>query len=326
MQQERFDRPYGGRRVCVAGGAGFIGLHLVGSLLDLGATVCVIDDLSASELDGVAALVDRAPERVPFVHGSVLDPLALQEAVEGAEVVFHLAAIASVAASLEDPERSFDVNATGTVRVAEAARLAGARRLVYAASSSAYGDGPSPNREDVAARPLSPYAAGKLAGEHVVSAWSHAGGVSGVSLRLFNVFGPGQPAGGAYAAVIPAFIKRLCAGEPPVIFGDGSQSRDFVFVEDVVRAFLLAGASNRDFRGEVVNVGSGRETTVLELAQTLARIVDRRDLTPQHQSARPGDVPRSVADVSRARELLRFDPTVTLEDGLTALLEEHCAP
>lgn len=324
LRGDRHDVPYEGRRVCVTGGAGFIGGHLAEALFELGAHVTIIDDLSSSDSLVAAALVDKDPARVRLIVGSILDPEALSQAVEDAQVVFHLAAVASVTASLEDPERSYLVNATGTLRVAEAARLAGAKRLVYSASSSAYGDLEPPGREDLAVRPLTPYAAGKASGEHIVTAWSRSGGLPGVGLRLFNVYGPRQPADGPYAAVIPALAKRLCAGEPAVIYGDGSQTRDFVHVTDAVRAFLLAGATARDPRGAIVNIGSGRAVTVLEVERLVARAFDRQSLKPRFEPARPGDVAYSLADTSKARELLGFTAGVTLEEGLGSALETLC--
>lgn len=308
---------YEGRSVCVTGGAGFIGGHLVDALLSLGASICVIDDLSNATLKHLGELIELEPERVRFLHASILDDEALADAVAGAQVVFHLAAVGSVPRSIKEPQRTWGVNATGTVRVCEAARAARAARLVFAASSSAYGDNPQlPRVESQLAQPLSPYAASKLAGEEVLAAWARAFGLSTVSLRFFNVFGPRQPADSQYAAVVSAFTRKILAGEPPVIFGDGNQTRDFTFVSNAVLALLLAGAAESPLAGEVVNVGTGRRVTIAELARLLADRCAAPHLAPRFEPARPGDVRHSLADISRARELLGYQVIASLEDGL----------
>ena len=336
----RFD----GVRVCVTGGAGFIGGHLVDALASVGAIVTVIDDLSSSTLDHLGELIDLDPERVRFVHGSILDDDALADAVgdPGVDTVFHLAAIGSVPRSIKEPQRTWSVNASGTVRVLEAARRAGVRRVVFAASSSAYGGGAEapratnghkpaasaptspgavPLAETATPSPLSPYAASKLAGEAALAGWARSLDMSAVSLRFFNIFGPRQSADSAYAAVIAAFAKRLLAGEPPIIYGDGRQSRDFTHVSNAVLACLLAATSERPLRGEIINVGSGRSTTLLEL---LAAMQHACSITnpppPRFEPLRAGDVRHSLADLSRARDLLGYAPIVNLEDGLTDTL------
>lgn len=339
---------YEGRRVCVTGGAGFIGGHLVDALLSVGASISVIDDLSNSTLDHLGELIELEPERVRFVHGSILDDEALAEAIGepvaaaeagggggaggAAEVVFHLGALGSVPRSVKEPQRTWSVNATGTVRVLEAARRAGTRRVVFAASSSAYGGAnlgePAPINgfgliqergltEDLPPTPLSPYAASKVAGEAALLAWARSYELSTVSLRFFNIFGPRQSADSAYAAVVAAFAKRLLAGEAPVIYGDGKQSRDFTHVSNAVLACLLAGSVERDLRGEVINVGTGQRTTVLQLAERMAEACGAPpDLKPVFQPEREGDVRHSLADLTRARELLGYAPVTTLEAGL----------
>lgn len=312
---------YRGRRVCVTGGAGFIGSHLVDRLLEAGATVTVIDDLSNSTSVRITTHVDRQPRRARFVFGSILDPAALRDAMDGAEIVFHLAAMSSVPRSLENPERTFAVNAMGTVRVAEAARHARAGRLVYAASSSAYGDDPGlPKVETMLPRPLSPYAASKLAGESIVTAWSHSYGLSGVCLRYFNIFGPRQSGDGPYASVIASFIRKLLDGDRPIIYGDGSASRDFTPVNSAVQATLQAGAADESVTGQVINIGRGQRVTILELARTLAKLTDRIGVEPQLQSVRPGDVPHSVADIDKARRLLGYEPSGELDGALAEVV------
>ena len=227
--------------------------------------------------------------------------------------------------SIEQPQRSWSVNATGTVRILEAARKLWAgrsgpgshERVVFAASSSAYGDDPAlPKVETQLPRPLSPYAASKLAGEQALAAWSRSYGLGAVSLRYFNVFGPRQPADSAYAAVIAAFAKRLLAGEQPTIFGDGLQSRDFTSVTNAVLATLLAGASDRPLSGEVINVGTGKRTTLRDLARVMADGCGAPHVQPIFAAARLGDVPHSLADIGRARELLGYAPIEGLEGGL----------
>ncbi len=316
---------YAGRAVCVTGGAGFIGGHLADALLSLGATIAVIDDLSNSTLQHLGELIELEPERVRFVHGSVLDDDAVADAVEDARIVFHLAALGSVPRSIAEPQRTWSVNSTGTVRVLEAARKARAARVVFAASSSAYGDDPSlPKVETQLPRPMSPYAASKLAGEHLMATWSRCYTLSTVGLRYFTVFGPRQPADSAYAAVIAAFARRMLSGEPPVIYGDGQQSRDFTGVANAVLATLLAGACEKPLAGEVINVGTGRRTTLLELADMMAGIIQKESSAaglpqayqPVFEPARPGDVKHSLADLRRAAEILGYAPILSLDEAL----------
>lgn len=332
----RLKSAYEGRRVCVTGGAGFIGGHLVDTLHSLGALVTVIDDLSNSDLEHLAGLIELEPDRVKIVQGSVLDDEAISEAVAGGRdgpvrTVFHLAALGSVPRSLEQPQRTWSVNATGTLRVLEAARAARAERVVVASSSSAYGEqaqvggrapvGAVAKVETMLPSPVSPYAASKAAAELLCSAWSHSFNLSTIAVRYFNVFGPRQPAGSVYAAVVAAFARSLLAGEPPVIFGDGGQSRDFTYVGNAVLGTLLAGSSEREFRGEVVNIGTGRATTVLDLAESMARLLGVPHIQPVHQPARAGDVRESLADISRARHLLGYEPVTELEEGLAETVE-----
>ncbi len=319
-----------GRAVCVTGGAGFIGGHLVDALVSLGCRIRVIDDLSNSRADHLGELIDLDPERVQFIHGSILDDAALTDAMAGAEVVFHLAAMSSVPRSVAEPERSYAVNAIGTVRVAEAARRAGARRIVYSASSSAYGESERlPKVETDVPAPVSPYAASKLAGEHVMLSWARSYGMSTVSLRYFNIFGPRQPADSPYSAVIAVFARALLAGKQPVIFGDGGQSRDFTFVANAVLANLLAAASEKPLAGEMVNIGSGTRTDLNELVKTLAERCGSPHLAAKYEPARAGDVRHSQADIGLARRVLGYVPAVSLEDGLGQTVEWYrgaCAP
>lgn len=353
---------YEGKSVLVTGGAGFIGGHLCDALLSLGATITVLDDLSNSVLDHLSGLIELEPERVRFVHGSILDDEAVHDAFggmvgdgagvalpggsaivhshasrfESPSVVFHLAAVGSVQRSIENPQRTFAVNATGTLRVLEAARKHGTARVVFAASSSAYGDPPGPTTsktESMPPSPRSPYAASKLAGESLLAAYAASYAMSTVSLRFFNVFGPRQPADSDYAAVIPAFARRLLIGEAPRIFGDGTQSRDFTHVANAGLGMLLAGAARNFLRGEVINIGAGRRTTIAELASMMADIIAKDSSTPGtggvlpvqpiFDAPRSGDVKHSLADLTRARELIGYVPTTALEEGLAETIEWH---
>jgi len=326
---------YERRAVVVTGGAGFIGGHLCDALVSLGADVTVIDDLSNSDLGHLAGLIELEPQRVRFVHGSILDDDAVAEAFShlpgraehgsvGGGVVFHLAALGSVPRSIEHPQRSWSVNTTGTVRVLEASRRAWVSRVVLASSSSVYGDDPTqPRRESMVLAPMSPYAASKAACEAAGRAWSKSFGIGVVSLRFFNVFGPRQPADSAYAAVIPVFADKLSRGEPPVIFGDGSARRDFTFVDDAVLGLVEAGASPMPLAGEAFNIGSGRGTTIGELASLMARRAGLAAVAPVLAAPRAGDVPDSLADLSRAAEVLGYQPHTRLEDGLDQTLRWH---
>ena len=312
---------YSGRRVCVTGGAGFIGGHLCRALLVCGAEVIALDDLSTGSAEVAGELMDRYPTAFRFIHASILEPAAMDEAVERCGIVFHQAACVSVPRSIEDPERTFAVNALGTARAAEAARRAGAARLVYAASSSAYGDAEaSPKREDLLPAPKSPYAASKLAGEQVMRSWADSYAMDTVSLRYFNIFGEGQRGDSPYAAVIARFIERLDADGAPTIYGDGEQTRDFTHVANAVRANLLAGAAPDPLGGSIMNIGCGEATSVRGLLERVAALMHRADVRPVHEAARMGDVRHSLADISRARDVLGYEPVVGLEEGLKRTL------
>ncbi|MEO1716800.1 MAG: SDR family NAD(P)-dependent oxidoreductase [Planctomycetota bacterium] len=312
----------GGSTVCVTGGAGFIGGHVVNTLVAAGASVRVIDDLSNSSLDAIADDVELHADRVRFVYGSILDERAIDDAIAGADVVIHLAAMGSVPRSLEEPERAVAVNATGTMRVLEAARRHGARRVVFAGSSSAYGNPDRlPCEESFPVQPLSPYAASKLAAEEFCRAWSASFGLSTVCLRYFNVFGPRQRADSAYAAVVAAFAARLLAGKPPMIFGDGEQSRDFTYVANAVHATCLAAFSPAQLTGQPINIGAGASFTVNDLAERMAARLAPDAPPAEHRDARTGDVRDSLASIERAASLLGYKPIFGLDEGL----EQTCA-
>ena len=262
-----------------------------------------------------------------MIEGSIADPGPVAKAVAGAKHVFHLAAIPSVPVSMREPERTTAVNVGGTVNVLEAARRTGTERVVLACSCAAYGDGPEqPKHETLLVRPVSPYAAQKIACELYAQTYTTAFGLPCVALRFFNVYGPRQDPRSEYSAAIPRFVTRLLAGEPPIVFGDGLQSRDFVHVKDVVRACLLATTSERA-PGAVVNVASGHSASLLELIALIREAVgpEARRIPIEHKAPRPGDVRASSADLTRARELLGYEPTVPLAEGLADVVRSFRA-
>ncbi len=306
--------------VLVTGGAGFIGSHLVDALVDRGARVRVLDDFSTGRRRNLAP----GRERVELLTGDVRDLDACRRACRGVELVFHQAALGSVPRSLADPAASIAVNAAGTANVLAAARDAGARRVVYASSSSVYGDSPRQlRREGEEGEPLSPYAESKRMTEQLARTFHRCLGLESIGLRYFNVFGPRQDADGPYAAVVPRFFQACLDGTPPTVFGDGYQSRDFTFVSDAVAANLLAaGAPAAAADGRALNVAAGRAATVLELLAAIQESVGSR-LAPGFEPPRPGDVPHSVADLTQCRSLLGYEPEVALERGLEACREHY---
>jgi UDP-glucose 4-epimerase len=305
----------------VTGGAGFIGGHLVEHLVQAGHSVRVIDDISTGKLENLQAVRNR----VELVQGSITNPESVQSAVRDVEVIFHLAALPSVARSVEEPMLSHEICATGTLRVLDAARRAGVRRVVYVASSSAYGDTPGAVRtEDDPIAPLSPYAAAKLAGEHYCRCFTTVYGLETVRLRFFNIFGPRQDARSPYSGVIALFCAAMLEGRAPTIHGDGLQSRDFTYVENAVQA-LRKAANAPAASGRVYNIGNGHSTSVLQLLAELNRLLGT-DLKPVYEAARPGDVRHSQADISRARRDLGYEPAVTFAEGLRRTLPSYQAP
>ncbi len=301
----------GSRRALVTGGAGFIGSHLVEGLVADGWRVRVLDDFSSGREENLADVRDR----VDVVQADVCDLEAVAAAVAGVDAVFHLAAIPSVPQSIDQPLRADAVNVHATLGLLEASRRAGVARVVFAASCAVYGDAPQlPKREDLPPAPLSPYALHKLAGEHYCLLYTRLHALPTVALRYFNVYGPRQNPDGDYAAVIPRFLRDAQEGKPVRIFGDGAQTRDFVYVGDVVRANLSAVESERAV-GRVLNVASGRETSVRDLATLVGELLGS-GVAPVHEAQRPGDVLRSFADVAAAADRLGWTPQIDLREGL----------
>jgi len=300
-------------RYLVTGGAGFIGSHLVERLVAAGQDVVILDDLSAGCRENFAAV----RRRVSFIRGSVTDLSTCRRAVEGVDYVLHQAALTSVQRSVDAPLAAHEVNATGTLNILLAARDARVRRVVYAGSTSAYGNAATlPNAEDHVTRPLSPYAASKLAGEEYCSALHAAHGLETVVLRYFNIFGPRQDPNSQYAAVVPRFIAAALHGEPPTIYGDGGQTRDFVYVANVVHANLLATrAPAARVAGQVFNVGCGQSVSVNDLWEQIRQLAGVPVL-PRYAEGRPGEVRNSLASIDKARELVGYQPVVDFGEGL----------
>ncbi|MGC8764217.1 MAG: SDR family oxidoreductase [Acidobacteriota bacterium] len=328
----------------MTGGTGFIGSHLADALLALGCRVTVLDNLATGRPQNLAHLLEAAevallrqwkeeaasgpdPRRSPreltgaggklrFLNGDLRDREACRTACTGAAYVFHQAALGSVPRSMEYPAETFDVNVAGTARLFEAARDAGVRRVVYASSSSVYGDSEKlPKKEGEEGRPLSPYALSKAMNERLMEIFTRCYGMELLGLRYFNVYGPRQDPEGPYAAVIPRFFEACRKGEAPIIYGDGEQTRDFTFVQDAVRANLLAAVAPAEACGRAYNVASGRRLSIRELARQVAETCGCRT-QPVHQPERPGDIRHSFADLGHAAAKLGYNPSVPLSQGL----------
>jgi UDP-glucose 4-epimerase len=305
----------------VTGGAGFIGSHLVEALLRRGEKVRVLDNFCTGKRANLATHGDK----IELIEADLNDAAAVARAVAGCDVVFHEAALASVPLSVERPLATHAACATGTLVLLDQARRAGVRRLVYAASSSAYGNQPAPRkRETDLPQTLSPYAVAKLTGEYYCQAFWHSYGFETVCLRYFNVFGPRQDPSGPYAAVIPLFIRAILTGQRPTSYGDGLQTRDFTYVENVVQANLKAAAAPGAAAGRVFNVGNGQAASLLDLLANLNQIMGG-NIEPVFAPARAGDVRDSLADISQARDILGYEPTVDLPTGLRPTVEYYRA-
>lgn len=313
MDSELMRYVEGGASYLVTGGAGFIGSHLVENLLAGGARVRVLDDFSTGRRENLAPFMDR----IELLEGDITNPGTCREAAEGVNVIFHQAALPSVPRSISDPVRSHDVNATGTLNVLLAARDAGARRVVYASSSSAYGDTPTlPKVEGQTPSPRSPYAVAKLSGEQYCRALPGVYGFEAVALRYFNVFGPRQDPNSPYAAVIPLFAAAAMAGRSPTINGDGGQTRDFTYIQNVVLAnFLAASVPAERVNGEVFNVGCGERISINDLWQVIRETLGAR-VEATYGPPRPGDVRDSLASLEHLKERTGYEVLVALDEGI----------
>lgn len=307
----------------VTGGAGFIGSHIAEWLLRDGHGVRVLDDLSTGSRENFAGF-ERLPGRFEFLEGDIRVAADVRRAVAGVEGVFHEAALRSVPRSVDDPLSSNDVNVTGTLQLLIACRDAKVRRVVYASSSSVYGDDPTlPKVEGLRPCPISPYAATKLMGEYYCQIYTRLYGVEAVSLRYFNVFGPRQSPESKYAAVVPRFLAAAMRDEPLEIHGDGHQSRDFTYIENVVAANVLAMRVPQA-AGKVFNVACGSRYSVLDVATAIGKSL-RRSVRLEHQPARAGDVRDTQADISQARAILGYEPRVDFEEGMRRTCEYFVA-
>lgn len=323
------------RRFVITGAAGFIGSHLTEQLLRLGQTVVGLDNFATGSRRNLAETLDELPAdaraRFRFIEGDIRSTDTCAEALGGAEIVLHQAALGSVPRSIEEPLATHSANVDGFVNVLLAAHAAGVRRVVYASSSSVYGDDPSlPKIESRTGRPLSPYAATKLIDEVYAATFQRSHGIRSIGLRYFNVFGPRQDPAGPYAAVIPRWIENLLKGEPCVVFGDGTASRDFCFVENVVRANLLAACATDDIEHDVFNIACAERTSLRDLFVEMRSGASRyRPSAAQAelQSAPPraGDVAHSLASIDRAREILGYEPAVAVAHGIVQTIAWHAA-
>jgi nucleoside-diphosphate-sugar epimerase len=305
-------------KVLVTGGAGFIGSNLTEALLQRGHSVRVLDDFSTGKRENL--IFDKAYASLEIIEGDIRDFGVCHRAVEGMEYVFHQGALPSVQRSVEDPETSNAVNAGGTLNILLAARENGVKRVIYASSSSVYGDTPTlPKHEEMPSYPLSPYALQKYIGEQYCRLFSQLYGLETISLRYFNIFGPKQDPNSLYSAVIPKFIDALLQGRQPVIFGDGEQSRDFTYVENVVQANLLAMSAGH-LSGEAINIACGERTSLNQLLNILKKILGSM-LFPIYQEPRKGDVRHSLADIRKGKELIEYEPKIGIEAGLKKTVE-----
>lgn len=295
----------------VTGGAGFIGSHIAAALVERGDRVRVLDNLITGRRENLSQIADK----IEFIEGDIRDYATTLRAAEGARVIFHQAAVPSVPRSVAEPALNHDINANGTFNVLMAAREAGARRVVYAASSSAYGDTETlPKHEEMPPNPLSPYAAAKLFGEYYCQVFTQVYNLETVSLRYFNVFGPRQDPSSPYSGVISKFITTLLEGEAPVIYGDGEQSRDFTYIDNVVDANLRAAESGEAI-GQVINLGVGESVTINQLLAELQKIIGS-NLSARYEETRAGDIRHSLAAISRAKDLIGYHPLIGLAEGL----------
>jgi nucleoside-diphosphate-sugar epimerase len=305
------------KKALVTGGAGFIGSHLVEVLVSGKCKVTVVDNLSSGNLSNIEPLKDR----ITFYEGDIRQMDVLKKAARDCDVIFHLAAVVSVPQTVDNPVESAEINDIGTLNVFEAARSQNVRRIVFSSSCAVYGDDPElPKTEDMNPKPTSPYAVQKLSAEHYARIYDELYGLESVCLRYFNVFGPRQDPSSPYSGVISIFMTRAVSNEPPVIYGDGRQSRDFVYVRDVVNANLLAAAINQP-RGSIFNVGTGNQVSINQLWELIASLGGRHELRPKYASARAGDIKHSFAGMEFTKSMLKFNPEYSLAQGLKMTFE-----
>lgn len=295
----------------VTGGAGFIGSHIAEELVQKGHSVRVIDNFITGKKENIASFL----ERIDLIEGDIRDSEVCKRAVEGMDFVLHQAALPSVPRSIKDPLLTNEINITGTLNLLLASRDANVQRLVFASSSSVYGDDPQlPKKEGVEGIPLSPYAISKRVGEMYCRVFSQGFGLSTVCLRYFNIFGPRQDPFSQYAAAVPNFITKMLKEESPVIFGDGEQSRDFTYVSNVIEANILASEAN-EVSGEVFNIAGGEKATVNSMVEKINEVLQKK-IKPSYDDVRPGEIKHSFADISKARKVLKYEPSVSFSEGL----------
>jgi nucleoside-diphosphate-sugar epimerase len=301
----------------VTGGAGFIGSNLTEALLSAGHKVRVLDNFLTGKRGNIAGFAEKYGQSYELIEGDLRDLAAIRKAATGADYILHQGALPSVPRSVADPVLSNEINVGGTVNLLVAARDAGVRRVVFAASSSAYGDTPElPKRESMTPNPKSPYAAQKLAGEHYMRIFHEVYGLETISLRYFNVFGPKQDPASMYAAVIPRFITSVLFGKPLVIYGDGKQTRDFTYIDNVVQANLAACGAPKAACGKTFNIACGERVSLLDILEIVYGLAGKR-VPPNFEPSRPGDVRDSLADIFRAQDLLGYQPAVSFPAGLS---------
>ena len=303
-------------RYLITGGAGFIGSHIAETLLKRGEVVGIFDNFVTGKQDNLAHLRGH----LELMHGDLRDVQAVKSAMKGVEVVFHQGALASVPRSIKDPVSSLEVNINGTQNILLAARDSGVRRVVYASSSSVYGNTPTlPKHEEMCTNPMSPYALQKLTGELLCSIFTRIYGLETVALRYFNVFGPRQDPASEYSAVIPRFLTALIERRHPIVFGDGEQTRDFTYIDNVVQANLLA-ATSLEANGRAMNIGCGEQVSLNSVLRIAGELLGVK-IEAEYRESRPGDVHDSLADISLARRLLGYDPTIRFQQGLALYLD-----
>lgn len=301
----------------VTGGAGFIGSNIVKKLLEKGEDVRVLDNLSTGKISNLEKFIDK----IDFINGDFTDIDISKKSVSGIDYVLHQGAIPSVPRSIDDPVKTNNANVLGTLNMLIASKEAGVKKFVYAASSSAYGDSPiMPKTETMNVAPKSPYASQKLLGEFYCKNFHSVYGLPTVSLRYFNVFGPNQDPDSPYSAVIPLFIKKILKGESPVIFGDGETSRDFTYVENNIEANIKAAISHDETNGEIINIACGYEVSLNQLVEKINTILGT-NIKPEYRDERVGDVKHSLADISKAKKLLNYEPLINFEDGLKKTID-----